>query len=41
MTMHHYTLVRLNGSLLERIDFIGSPAGIPAGWSIHKRSAKR
>jgi hypothetical protein len=39
MTMHRYTLVRLQGSTVARLDYIGPPSGLPEGWAIHKRSA--
>lgn len=39
MTMHRYTLVRLVGAAVETLDYLGTRKGLPAGWSIHKRSA--
>lgn len=39
MTIHRYSLVRLEGAEVKHLDYIGSRKGLPAGWSIHKRSA--
>lgn len=39
MSRHRYHLVRLRGAELESLEYIGPRKGLPAGWSIHKRSA--
>lgn len=39
MTMHLYTLVRIADGWMEHMDWIGTRKRLPAGWSIHKRSA--
>lgn len=43
MTARHYrfALVRLVGARVEALTYLGPIAGIPCGWSIHKRSAAR
>ena len=34
---HHYSLVRLEGSTVAHLNYIGPPSGLPEGWAIHKR----
>ncbi len=38
MPIHRFTLVRIADGWLEHLDYIGTRKGLPAGWSIHKRS---
>ncbi|WP_343818777.1 hypothetical protein [Dyella marensis] len=39
MSRFRYRLVRLMDATVESLEYIGPTSGLPAGWSIHKRSA--
>lgn len=41
MKRYRMRLVRLSGPLLERMEYIGTAAGIPAGWSVVLRRNAR
>jgi hypothetical protein len=39
MTIHRFQLVMFHENTLYRMNWTGTRAGLPEGWSIHKRSA--